>query len=210
LGVFALRNVKLGAAMMIPFSSNPVEFDFNFCKRNDTFALSVYGIGGGGFFAMGITTHGLKTIEAALEFGANVSVDLGVASGGVFIKAGIYYGYDADPTKGTTLQGYVKMGGCLSVLGLITASLEFDLSLTYKSPNNSVAGDASLKIEIDIFFFSASVTVSVHKEFAGGNAQAYAPGQAHLAGLQKADAAPQSFSNLMSLNQWAAYAAAFA
>ncbi len=219
-GVFALKNLKLGAAMKIPFSS-PVEFDFNFCKREDPFSLSVYGIGGGGFFALGIAAAsddkhhgGLKSIEAAFEFGANISIDLGVASGGVFIKAGIYYSYDSDPKKGTQLQGYLKMGGCLSVLGLITASLEFDLTLTYKSVNDSVAGDASLKIEIDIFFFSASVTLSVHKEFAGGGASGQpAAMSARLPGMAAALPAAGSehtFADIMSSQQWGAYAEAFA
>ena len=53
-------------------------------------------------------------MEAAFEFGVTASIDLGVASGGVHIMAGIYFklerkepGTDLAPT----LSGYLRMGG---------------------------------------------------------------------------------------------------
>ena len=47
--------------------------------------------GGGGFFAIGVSSHGVREIEAAIEFGAAVSINLGVAVGSVEIKAGVYF-----------------------------------------------------------------------------------------------------------------------
>ena len=64
---------------------------FNFSEREHPFSLTVSLLGGGGFFAIGIGSAGVKEIEAALEFGAAVAIDLGVASGGVEIKAGVYF-----------------------------------------------------------------------------------------------------------------------
>ena len=50
---------------------------FNFSERQHPFSLTVSLLGGGGFFAIGIGSAGVQEIEAALEFGAAVSIDLG-------------------------------------------------------------------------------------------------------------------------------------
>jgi hypothetical protein len=39
------------------------------------------------FFALALDTHGVREIEGALEFGAQICVDLGVASGGVYVMS---------------------------------------------------------------------------------------------------------------------------
>jgi phosphodiesterase/alkaline phosphatase D-like protein len=58
-------------------------------------------LGGGGFFAIGISARGVTEIEAALEFGAGVAIDLGVASGSVEIKAGVYFHWlEPEPDRG--------------------------------------------------------------------------------------------------------------
>jgi hypothetical protein len=123
-------------------------------------------LGGGGFFAIGVGTEGVREIEAALEFGAAVSIDLGVASGGVEIKAGVYFHW---MTKSVELAGYVRLHGELSVLGLISASLTFNLQLAYlKEDGHSVVwGEATLEIEIHILFFSVGVSVRCRREFGG-------------------------------------------
>jgi hypothetical protein len=65
------------------------------------------------------------------------------------------------------------------VLGLISVSLTFHLGLTYelleKSGNNNIRssrlfGQATLTVEIEILFFSASVDVTVEKTFVGSEA----------------------------------------
>ena len=50
--------------------------------------------------------------QAAFEFGANASINLGVASGGVHIMAGIYFSMQVDNGKTkATLQGYLLRDG---------------------------------------------------------------------------------------------------
>ena len=57
---------------------------------------------------MEIDLQGIRMIEASLEFGAAVSINLGVASGGVSIMAGIYFKMElVDGQNSTTLTGYV-------------------------------------------------------------------------------------------------------
>jgi hypothetical protein len=56
--------------------------------------LTVGALGGGGFLNLELDANGLQRLEAALEFGAQVELDLAVAKGYGYILAGIYYGRD--------------------------------------------------------------------------------------------------------------------
>lgn len=163
-GVFALQNISLGAGFAIPFAVGPLTFSFNVCKRQEPFLLTVSLFAGGGFFALAIDPQGVQRLEAALEFGANAAINLGVAQGGVHVMAGIYF--KIETAKGATLSGYFRLGGNMSVLGLISAAIELYLALTYQDPGKAL-GRATLTIEIDIFLFSMSVEVSCERKFAG-------------------------------------------
>lgn len=80
--------------------------------------------------------------------------------------AGVYFKLESGDA---TLTGYFRLRGEVDVLGLISASLELYMSLTYESATGKVIGYASLEIEVEVLFFSASVTVAVEKRFAGAN-----------------------------------------
>ena len=160
----------MGAGFNLPFDSKPASVQFNFSERQHPFSLTVSLLGGGGFFAIGISSRGVQEIEAALEFGAAVAIDLGVASGGVEIKAGVYFHWLGEESKGSVdLAGYIRLHGELSVLGLISASLTFNLQLHYhKEAGQSIVwGEASLIIEVEVLFFSTDVSVRCRREFGG-------------------------------------------
>jgi hypothetical protein len=171
-GVFALKNLSLGAGFNLPFDATPASVKFNFSERQHPFSLTVSLLGGGGFFAIGISARGVQEIEAAIEFGAEVSINLGVASGGVEIKAGVYFHWlEKVPDKGSVeLSGYVRLHGELSVLGLISVSLTFNLQLGFIKEGGAteVFGEATLTIEVEVVFISFDVSVTCRKEFAGG------------------------------------------
>jgi hypothetical protein len=174
-GVFALSGLTLGASFSLPFDNRPVEVGFNFAERENPFSITVSLLGGGGFFAIGVGADGVREIEAALEAGARLAIDLGVASGSVEIKAGIYFHWlapSADADGLVELAGYVRLHGELDVLGLISASLTFNLQLAYtKTGSRSVVwGEATLTIEIDVLLFSGEVTVRCRREFGGSEA----------------------------------------
>jgi hypothetical protein len=171
-GIFSLTNASLGAGFSLPFDAKPVEVKFNFSTRDHPFSLTVSLFGGGGFFAIGIGTDGVREIEAALEFGAGVAIDLGVASGSVEVKAGVYFHWLETSTAHTVeLAGYVRLHGELSVLGIISASLTFNLQLSYlkQTGSSAVWGEATLVVEIDVLLFSGSVEVSCRREFGGSD-----------------------------------------
>jgi len=170
-GIFALSNLSVGAGFSLPFDTQPVQVTFNFCTREKPFSLTVSLLGGGGFFAIGIGADGVREIEAAIEFGAALSINLGVASGSVEIKAGVYFHWitSSDGEGLVELTGYIRLYGELSVLGLISVSLTFNLQLSYlkEGSRSTVWGEATLTVTIDVLCFSADVSVHCRREFGG-------------------------------------------
>jgi hypothetical protein len=188
-GIFALQNLALNASATLPFTGDPFRARFALSERQNPFTISVSLFAGGGFFAIGVGLDGVEMLELSLEFGGNLSLDVGVASGGVHVMAGIYIKISK---KVAELTGYVRAGGSLNVLGIIYVSVELYLGLTYDFKNNKAWGEASLTLEIGILFFSIDVTITVRREFAG-------------------DAADPTLEDTFTLNEWEQdYIAAFA
>lgn len=171
-GVFSLTNMSLAAGFSVPFIGDPLSVWFAFCTRDNPFCLTVAMFGGGGFFSITLQPNGLKCLEASFEFGANLTMDIGVASGGIYAMAGIYFKMEMNSTTGNldaTLTGYFRMGGFLSVLGIISISIELYLELTYESATGKCTGRATLTIEVEVLFFSVSVEITAERKFAGSN-----------------------------------------
>jgi hypothetical protein len=171
-GLFSLQNLSLGAGFTIPFIGEPLSVYFNFCTRENPFLLTVSMFGGGGFFGITLDPGGVHLLEASFEFGASISIDLGVASGGVHVMAGIYFRMmmkdDPEPDE-ASLTGYFRLGGEVDVLGIISVSIELRMELTYEFNTGKCIGRATLTIEVEVLFFSASVEISCERKFAGSN-----------------------------------------
>jgi hypothetical protein len=80
--------------------------------------------------------------------------------------AGIYFRMEMDACS---LTGYFRLGGHVSVLGLISASIELYLELRYEFESGKCVGKAQLTIEVEVFLFSVSVTITCERKFAGSN-----------------------------------------
>lgn len=186
-GVFTLQNLSFSGVLFLPFNGDPVSLRFAFNEFSNPFLVTVSMFGGGGFFAIVLQPSGIKLIEGSLEFGGSFAMNIGVASGSVTLMAGIYFKYE---DKALTLMGYVRLTGELDVLGLISISTEFFLSLTYEEATNKVWGQASVTVKIKIVFFSTSVTLKVEREFGHSPAPL--------------------FCDLMEEKDWLAYCEAFA
>jgi hypothetical protein len=165
-GVFSLENISLGADVRVPFLGDAVTVGFYFCTREKPFRLTVMCIGGGGFVGLRLSPKGLVLLEMALEAVASLSVDFGVASGSVSVAVGVYLRLEGEAGS---LTGYVRIRGEVDVLGLISASITLELSLTYEFDTGKMVGRASLTIEVEIFFLSFSVEVSCERRLAGAN-----------------------------------------
>jgi hypothetical protein len=164
MGMFSMQNLSLGAGFTIPFIGDPLSVYFNFCQRESPFLLTVSMLGGGGFFGITLDPHGVQILEASFEFGACLALDFGVASGSVHIMAGIYFKIEAG---NASLTGYLRIGGEVDVLGLISASIELRMELTYEFSSGKCVGRATLTVEVEVLFFSASVEISCERKFAG-------------------------------------------
>ena len=169
-GVFALDEHQSGrATSSCRSSTSRSRRSSTSATRENPFRLSVSLFAGGGFFGVTITPKNLRILEAAFEFGAAIEVNLGVASGGVSIMAGVYFKLETNDDGDTeaTLSGYFRLRGEVDVLGLISASIELYLELTYETATGKAVGRATITIEVEVFFFSFSVSVSAEKKFAG-------------------------------------------
>ena len=206
IGVFNLSNLSLGAGFTVPFIGQPLSVRFNFCTREQPFNLTVSLFGGGGFFGITLDPHGVQILEAAFEFGASISVDFGVASGGVHVMAGVYFRMEQ---TACSLTGYFRLGGHVSVLGLISASLELYLELLYEFESGKCAGKAQLTIEVEVFMFSASVTITCERKFAGSNGD---PSFRELMGAQPALPLADELATIdnNTVYAWRQYCEAFA
>lgn len=227
-GMFSLSNISFSADLKLPFIGGAFTMYFAFAERQNPFLVQVSVFGGGGFFGIELGIDKVRMIEASFEFGGTFSLDIGVASGNAHVMAGIYFKLENKEVSGKeinaiTLEGYLRCGGSLNVLGLIHISVEFYMGLIYQSETGSVKGRASLEVEIGIAFFSISVTLTVEREFAGSSSSAWLEDGAQLAaanvtpGLVPAPSYrliktvnPPTFEETMTPDDWAAYAAAFA
>ncbi|WP_459957884.1 LysM peptidoglycan-binding domain-containing protein [Nocardia sp. IFM 10818] len=163
-GVFSLENIALAADCRIPFLGEAVTVGFGFCSKESPFRLTVMCIGGGGWVALRLSPAKMVVLEMGLEACASLSVDLGVASGSVSVSIGVYLRLE---DKKGQLTGYFRIRGEVDVLGLISASITLELSLTYHFESGKMIGRASLTVEVEVLFFSASVEITCERQLAG-------------------------------------------
>jgi hypothetical protein len=163
-GVVSLENLAIDASVSLPFTGDPSGVRFAISSREHPFIVTVSLFGGGGFFAIAVNTAGPPQIEAAIEFGGNFSLDIGVASGNVHVMAGIYFAMLGSQVK---LSGYFRLGGSVEVLGLICISVEFYLALTYD--DGKAYGEATLTVSVEVAMFSKSVSLHVERKIAGAS-----------------------------------------
>jgi hypothetical protein len=164
-GAFSIQNISLGARLGIPFDGKPLNVGFDFCARENPFLLTVSVYGGGGFFGITISPRGVMVLEASLEFGAAIAINLGVAKGGVQVMGGFYFMKSTDSTH---YEAYVRIAGALSFLGIVTISVEFYLGLSYTS-DGKMEGKATIKVKVEIAFFSKTVSASTSRRFKGSS-----------------------------------------
>jgi hypothetical protein len=187
-GVFALQNLSLGAGFSVPFVDRPLSVRFNFCERQQPFLLTVEGFGGGGYFLIAIDPAGVQALEAGFDFGASLAMDFGVASGEVHVLGGFIY---AMKDGNASLDGFLRIGGNVQALGIVSVSIELTLDLHYEFSSGKCVGRATLTVEVEVSFFSVSVDINCERKFAGSSGDA-------------------TFAQIMPPPAWSLYCEAFA
>lgn len=167
-GVFSLENITFGAGLRLPFTDDPLTLDVSFATRDNPFCVTVAALGGAGYLEIGLSTAGLERIAGSLEFGARLSIDLFVARASVEAMGGVYASYVKG--KGIDVVAFFRIQGELDVLGLVSVSVTFTLSLTYKSQGNELSGKGEIAVNVTVAFFSETVVVPFERRFAGRNA----------------------------------------
>lgn len=218
LGLFGVENLRLTASLKLPFveSAGPIALRFALSERSAPFLVTYSFLAGGGFFSLELDAGGGVAIEAAVEFGGKLGFDVGVAKGGIYAMAGIYFSVKRDGTTSSALiEGYIRAGGFVDVLGIAGVTIEFFVGLRYFINSNSLIGSAKVKACIDVLFFNECVGFDVKYTIAGSGTDAHnAPDAGNRPRLQAANAwdrsGQQSFTDLVSRADWDAYCAAYA
>jgi hypothetical protein len=126
-----------------------------------------------------------------------------VASGSVSVMIGIYLRLEVEAGS---LTGYFRIRGEVDVLGLITASITLELSLTYEFETGKMVGRASVTVEVEVLFFSTSVEISCERRLAGSNGD---PTFAEVLGIAQDGTVPDPGAPDGGVPAWSQYVAAF-
>jgi hypothetical protein len=220
IGIVSIQNIAFDAALSLPLAvpPQPLRLQLDFATREHPFLVSISFIGGGGYFCADVGSDRVHQIEASIDIGANLSVDLAIVSAEVHVLAGFYFGMTE---TNTTFFAFLRIGGSVDLLGLISVSVELYLALGYSSDHSDIFGRASLTLAIHVLFINKSVTLSTEKHFpvpgSGPSENAVSARAASaLATAGPADPpgpdtpSPTSFGDLLTPADWDLYLGAFA
>ena len=176
-GALQLSNLSVSAFLRVPFGSDsPLSFSLDVAKRSRPFRATVSMFGGGGYLSLQATPEGIVGLEAAVEFGGSMSLDIVVASGGVSVMAGVFFAMErTGTTQKLAAGGFVRASGELTVLGIVSIFVEFRLQLDYVEIEEGgkkrakFSGSASVTVGVRVLFVSKSVTLTVKREFLGSS-----------------------------------------
>lgn len=222
-GAFAISGLGVGAQLAIPFESRPVRFGFLMSRPDSPFALTVMGLGGGGWLEQAMGLNGIESLDIAGFVAAEAKVDFGVASGGVSLRAGFQFQIGAldppvgDVDEGLALTAFASLNGHVDVLGIASASIDVYVGLSVLVPAElpdyvKLHGIATCTLRVSLAFFSESVTFEVKRTI---NATYLDPpsltGAARPAvGARSAEEIdPATFADSWSQRAWAEFCGAF-
>ncbi|MCB8957619.1 MAG: hypothetical protein H6529_14215 [Nocardioides sp.] len=206
-GAFALSNLGFHSRVDVPFDGTPVAVEVGFASRARPFSLSVLSFAGGGYITVGIDAAGPR-VEAALEFGAQLSVNFLVAEGEVHAFGGVSYLQKGEDVE---LSGYLRLGGSLEILHLVTVRVELRIALAYDG--HRLVGRATLVLELDLTLWSDKIEIDSGEWVLAGSdppgaaAQSFEPMSSALPDVDAALAAVEADVTDEELAAWQAYRA---
>jgi hypothetical protein len=166
LAVFTLTNLLLKTTVTVSLVNEPVLLEFAFASREQPFLVAVSVFGGGGYIDLAIgaggPSGGLQRFTGAFEFGACAAMDFVVVSAEVHVFGGVVLTLTGSSID---ITGYLRIGGRIRLLGLISISLELTMALTCDFDSGVVSGSAQLVITVDLTFWSTSVHLECHQTF---------------------------------------------
>lgn len=176
LGAFSATNLRFYASIAVYFNGQPLRLELGVSDFANPFALSAGILGGRGYFFMALTVDGLQEISGAFELGAIAQLNLaGIARGVGYVMFGARFSLVRLTTSAgktgtqTEICGYVRVGGQLSIVGIISVSVELYVRLCYVDNPSRLYGSATLRVEIHLLFFSQKFERTVEYTFAGND-----------------------------------------
>jgi hypothetical protein len=222
LGAMNIENLTVSSSVSLPFvEGKSAIVQFALSQRDNPFQINISIFGGTGFFSLQAMTSNKLAVEAALEFGGVAELDLVVVRGGVHLLAGVYLSMTS--SGGVLIEGHLRFGGYVDVLGLISVSIEFFLALTYNG--RSLAGTGRLTVGVKLLFHSESFSFEVHREISAfgaapaGSASTIEAAHPHAMAAHTASLAitaplaslsTATRTSAMTSAQWESYCRAFA
>ena len=186
LGAFGVSGLVMGAGFRLLLRPTDAGIDFalgvalSFGKKEDPFTLTIFILGGGGWFDTRLTYYPLTNrllgdITIGITASATLAISLGPIRGAVSITFGVYADFHIDSGSGTSfaITLMLLLKGEVEVKGLISVAISLLLEAQYSS-DGSLVGRGTLKIRVKIcwcftFKFSKEVTYTFKK---GSGAQA--------------------------------------
>jgi hypothetical protein len=117
---------------------------------------------------MAMTHQGLTHFDIGLEFGALMAIDFGVVSAEVHAFGGVRFALAEDGS--VSLTGYIRIGGSVNILGLVSVSVEMCIQLSYDSRTNALVGRATMVIDVDLGLWSEPFTLDTGPWVLAGHA----------------------------------------
>ncbi|MEX2973085.1 hypothetical protein [Streptomyces sp. C184] len=211
-GVFSLENIALSTKVTLPFATgSAASLRLAFSDPSNPFLVTVAMIGGAGSCGIEVSTAGKRTVkvDASIEVGGNISVDLMAVRANVHAMGGFYFAMQGDKLE---CSAYLRIGGSIELLGIAGISVEMYLTLTYNNASPpSFCGRQMATVAVHLLTFTTSVDLRAERCFPipprlrgdrRSSSNALDPG--------KKPPEPCSFEELMDLTDWTTYCAAFA
>lgn len=171
-GMVTIKNLSIRSWVRLPFTPNPVELGFGLGRADAPCELTIGIFGGTAYILVLLDTEsgGVRRFEAVLEFGVLREVSFGPAHGRVYLLGGIFFSIAMDRGKRVVvLRAFVRAGGSVDVLGLITAYIDLCIGLRHESTGaqSFLVGEASLTIGFKIVLIKYSARLRRAERIAG-------------------------------------------
>lgn len=221
LGAMTLSGLATRVAINLPFGEDPVRFELGFSAPDDPFAVTVMGIGGGGWFGLDIGLDGVEYMNIGVAIKAALEIDLGVASGGVSCTVGLQYEISGrGSTTEMALTAFVCIKGRVEVLGIVTLAIELCLGMTLQIPSSpgdpvKLVGQAACTVKVKVCGIKKSVSITMRRTITGSpkpTVPSARRGQARAAvePALEPEPTPITFADVMDQADWTDWCGAFA
>ena len=151
----SVTDMVFATALRLPFDDK-LGVDLSFASRKHPFLIGVWVLGGGGYLTLTIEGDKVTNFACAVEIGGLWSFDWAVVAGEVHALAGIDIRLNEE---GVTLTGYLRVGGSVEVLGLVSVGIELSAAIRATDPPLRVFAEARMVLDVDLFLVSTSVSL---------------------------------------------------